>query len=575
VISGTYEGDTGLIVRVEDREAVLFSDLTMHEMRVRPSDLQLCTEMATGVDSLGQFSFGDLVQIDSTTVGVIVRLERESFQVLTNKGKVERYKQAAVTKKREHRRAVALDSDHNDISCKDIVKVVDGPHSGRQGEIKHLYRNFGFLYSRLMTENGGIFVCKTRHLTLAGGSKTSSTTSTGGFAPMSPRLSSPAHPSQGAAGLTPQAGRGRGQGMRRDTGMIGHTVRIVQGPFKGYVGIVKDAAENLARVELHTNCKTISVDMSRLRSVNGSRVGAASTRFPDRTPVAGANMTPSYGGATPMYGSQTPQYDGSRTPAYTGSQTPIHEPGSSTPRSGGAWDPTVSNTPSRSNDFDYMEDSPDSYNNPSTPGYNPGDTPSPQGPFTPRTPGSDYGGYSQALQSPGGSFQGGSPSPISGFGSTPSPNSLMGQAPSPGSFTGTPSPVGYSPMTPGQPFTPQTPGPGSEFGSNDWVLNGIEAKISESFDDESLIHQIGIIRNASESMCTLYIPEVDRTISIASEHLQPVRPAAGDHVKVILGPNRDIECELSSFDGEDAIVKTGYDEMLIIPLDYLCRMPNE
>merc|ERR1719210_343877 len=49
VIAGTYEGDTGLIVRVEEKMAVLFSDLTMHEMCVRPQDLQLCTEMATGV----------------------------------------------------------------------------------------------------------------------------------------------------------------------------------------------------------------------------------------------------------------------------------------------------------------------------------------------------------------------------------------------------------------------------------------------------------------------------------------------------------------------------------------------
>jgi len=40
---------------------------------------------------------------------------------------------------------------------------------GRDGEIKHLYRNFAFLISRKMTDNGGYFVCKTRHLVLAGG----------------------------------------------------------------------------------------------------------------------------------------------------------------------------------------------------------------------------------------------------------------------------------------------------------------------------------------------------------------------------------------------------------------------
>ena len=32
VIGGRYEGDTGLIVRVEENLVVLFSDLTMHEV---------------------------------------------------------------------------------------------------------------------------------------------------------------------------------------------------------------------------------------------------------------------------------------------------------------------------------------------------------------------------------------------------------------------------------------------------------------------------------------------------------------------------------------------------------------
>jgi len=35
----------------------------------------------------------------------------------------------------------------------------------------------------------------------------------------------------------------------------------------GYIGIVKDATATTARVELHTNCKTINVDISRLNSI--------------------------------------------------------------------------------------------------------------------------------------------------------------------------------------------------------------------------------------------------------------------------------------------------------------------
>lgn len=81
VIAGRFEGDTGLIVRVEENFVILFSDLTMHELKVLPRDLQLCSETASGVDVGGQHEWGELVQLDPQTVGVIVRLERETFQV--------------------------------------------------------------------------------------------------------------------------------------------------------------------------------------------------------------------------------------------------------------------------------------------------------------------------------------------------------------------------------------------------------------------------------------------------------------------------------------------------------------
>merc|ERR1719391_1897841 len=273
VIGGRYEGDTGLIVRVEENMIVLFSDLTMHELKTLPKDLQLCTDMATGVDSLGQYQFGDMVQIDAQTVGVIVQIQKESFQVLNMHCKVVPMKPAALQKKRENKKAAALDSEQNAIQVKDVVKCIDGPHSGRQGEIKHLFRNYAFLHSRMMLDNGGIFVCKCRHLVLAGGSTGRPAGSTtpgggGGFpSMMSPRLSSPA-PHQGSdrggrggdrGSFRGGRGRGRGGGMGRDRELIGQTIKITQGPYKGHIGMVKDATEATARVELHAKCQTISV----------------------------------------------------------------------------------------------------------------------------------------------------------------------------------------------------------------------------------------------------------------------------------------------------------------------------
>ena len=214
IISGQYEKDTGLIVRVEDKYIVLFADLTLHEIKVLPKDCQICADMATGVDSMGQFTLGDLVQLDAATVGVIVRLEKENFQVLNIHGKVVHVRHQAVSKRKDGKRAVALDSEQNQITVKDQVKVIDGLHSGRQGEIRHLYRGYAFIHSRLLLENGGIFVCKTRNLQLAGGSRSAAIIDpTAGY--MSPRvMPSPRH--DGGAG-----GRGGGGGDNRDRQPLG------------------------------------------------------------------------------------------------------------------------------------------------------------------------------------------------------------------------------------------------------------------------------------------------------------------------------------------------------------------
>ncbi|XP_069689905.1 transcription elongation factor SPT5-like isoform X2 [Periplaneta americana] len=225
VLAGRYQGETGLIIRVEENRVILLSDLTMYELEVLPNDVHLCSDTATGVDSLGQFQWGDFVQLDPQNVGVIVKLEHDSFHVLNTQGKVLALRPQALQKRKDSNYAVALDSEQNSIRRKDIVKVIDGSHSGRDGEIRHLYRNIAFLHSRMYLENGGIFVCKAKHLQLVGGLKVTMSprgASLGGF--MSPIL-------PGTSRGTP-VGRGRGTGVQRDREVIGQTVKITHGPYK-------------------------------------------------------------------------------------------------------------------------------------------------------------------------------------------------------------------------------------------------------------------------------------------------------------------------------------------------------
>lgn len=533
VLSGRYEGDTGLIVRVEPHRVVLVSDLTMHELEVLPRDLQLCSDMATGVDSLGQFQWGDMVQLDPQTVGVIVRLEKENFHVLGMQGKVIECKPQALQKRRESRFTMALDSEQNTIQKRDIVKVIDGPHAGRNGEIKHLYRNFAFLQSRMYLDNGGIFVCKTRHLQLAGGNKNSNVSTGLSLGFMSPRIQSPLHPSaRGAASPRGRGGRGgRGGGVTRDRELIGQTIKITGGPYKGNVGIVKDATGSTARVELHSACQTISVDRSHIAGAgNTARDGASSfySRTPGRTPTLGA-QTPTYrdtGIKTPMHGSATPIYDvGNRTPHY-GSATPSHE-GARTPAHG-AWDPAAANTPARPADFEYgsLDDSDAAYA---------------AGPFTPQTPGTMYG--SDHTYSP--------------YRPSPSPAGYTAGYPA------TPSPGGYSPRS------PYTSG---EATAPDWHTTEVEVRVRTSHDDDALAGQTGVVRGLSAGMCALYLPLEDRVVNVLADLLEPVVPQSGDRVKVIAGEDREAVGQLISIENQEGVVKFGTDDIKIMQLRHLCKM---
>jgi len=138
---------------------------------------------------------------------------------------------------------------------------------------------------------------------------------------------------------------GRFGSIRRDIRLIGQTIRITVGPYKGAVGIVKDATECTARVELHSSCQTISVDRRNITIIVQQSKDRRLTSSYSRTPV-NALTTPGYreGGKTPVIGSMTPNYElGNRTPHF-GSTTPSHD-GSKTPTH--AWDPGSGYTPAR------------------------------------------------------------------------------------------------------------------------------------------------------------------------------------------------------------------------------------
>ncbi|GMS96178.1 hypothetical protein PENTCL1PPCAC_18353 [Pristionchus entomophagus] len=573
ILAGRYEGDTGLVVRVESNLVVVLSDLSMHEMKVRPRDCQLCADVTTGVDSLGQFQFHDLVQLDPQTVGVIVRLEKENLEVLNQHGKVVRVKPQSIQAKKFNKNVTTTDSQQNSMQIKDVVKVIDGPHAtkrdreeDKQGEVLHIFRFHVFVHSRKHTENGGIFVVKAKHLLLVGakgGDKRNDLpqmnrllSSPNPYAsPRHPGLSSPAHSSaRTSGGQTPSSlvgGVGGGPKQqnhaRRDNAIIGKNVKIIGGPLKGHFGIVKDATETTCRVEMHSSCKTMSVDRCRVMEVGDDSVGFGAggvslyTKTPvhqgdSRTPMYTGSKTPMYGGAqTPMYGAggKTPMYGGSHTPMHDGGRTPHY--GGATPGYGGdgggggrtpgyggdgsrtpAWDGGGGTTPAR---VTIKQDEDDPYDAPSSPTYN---VPTPGGMnFNPRTPG---GAYDYAAPSP---------------------------------------------MT--RNYASEQTIPSHYLESGDWMVENLVVEV-KSHDDDRFVDLEGIITAVEQGSCTLWVPTMRKQCRAEPDQVVPVRPQQGDYTRIIYGDDVGITGVLKSEFDNEGVLTLDDDTQRATTLAFLCKL---
>lgn len=300
---------------------------------------------------------------------MIIKVDKHSLKVMTQHGEVLTIQPHQITNKRNRKDVVATDAEGNSIQAGD--SVVEARGNKRPCTVLHVFRNLVFLHSRENTDNYGVWVEPTRAVVSLVPKENTMTNDI--RSPMQDRGSfRGGFEGRGRGrGGPPRGGfmGGRGRGGRDN--LLSKTVRITQGPHKGYIGIVKDTTDTMARVELHTNCKVVNVDKAKLVLVDasGNTIGpvvdsrtaplprpATEDRFapadngyrglPAQTPrhYGESAMTPRYGASaqTPAWRSsaRTPNpyaADGAKTPAWHATaRTP--NPYASSRSAGSAWD---------------------------------------------------------------------------------------------------------------------------------------------------------------------------------------------------------------------------------------------
>ena len=270
VTGGRYRDEIGTVVRImEDKVTLIVGEEMREEITVFSKDLREATE--GGSASSGKHDLHELVQLEwvsinhvstsgliassHSTVACVVKVDKASLRVIDQSGNARTVIPSQIVEKISRRHAVATDRNGSEIRVGDTVKEIAG--NTRTGVVLHIYRAFVFLHNREQNEYSGVFVCRATNVAtiVAKGGRVSQSTG--------PDLSkmNPAVLRNGASGgsIMPPPAKIGGKDKT-----IGQTVTIRQGPYKGLMGIIKDATDNSARVELHTKSKTITIEKMKL-----------------------------------------------------------------------------------------------------------------------------------------------------------------------------------------------------------------------------------------------------------------------------------------------------------------------
>jgi transcription elongation factor SPT5 len=237
-----YADEVGMVTRIQDDKVTILTDNSMQEITVFSKDLVDAREFTaiTGdTDKLNK-----LIQLDPTTVGVVIRADRTGFGVIDQFNKVRTILPSQAQVELDARRnVVATDRDGAEIHPGDVVKEVLGDR--RQGKLLHVYRTFAFVQFLADPSNVGMFATRTSNLisvSAKSGAMSNGTLDLTKQNPLTQRnMNAPPQVMK-----APRFGRDKA---------IGQTVTVRKGPQKGLMGIVRETTDEFADIELHSTGK--------------------------------------------------------------------------------------------------------------------------------------------------------------------------------------------------------------------------------------------------------------------------------------------------------------------------------
>lgn len=164
IVHGPHIGKYGLIVKVEDDTAIIFSEATMSEFKASCHDIISSTHTNYESESNAYFALGDLVKINGTnSICYILDVTKHSLKLIDTRSEIKNVSVKDVTPLTQNK-PNGIDSKRNPITKFDNVKITSGPYKGKKGVIKNIFKNFVFLHNNDFVSTNGIFVDKTENI---------------------------------------------------------------------------------------------------------------------------------------------------------------------------------------------------------------------------------------------------------------------------------------------------------------------------------------------------------------------------------------------------------------------------
>ena len=232
---GSNKGKSGKIIQVlENGNVTVYDSISKTQFVAKNSDLIFSEDMEFDNEENEMFKIGDLVQVkNSNTVCYIIESTKFVIKVITITNEIKSLSVREVNKINLGKKIPCLDGRGYPLDLENMVKVINGQYKGQKGLIKAIYNKFVFLMNNDFLRTNGIFCELKENLELLGSEL-----------------------------LIDSSNKARVNRRRIPNDikeLMGKTVHIIKGEWKGYDGVLVGGNDKNISIELIAKQKTVEL----------------------------------------------------------------------------------------------------------------------------------------------------------------------------------------------------------------------------------------------------------------------------------------------------------------------------